>query len=96
MARLELSRLTKAYGDFLAVAGIDLDIAQGELVVVLGPSGCGKTTMLRMIAGFVTPTAGGPQHHDQLALRDVEVDAGDGVEVAVRLGEAGELEPRHG
>ena len=58
MARLELCGLTKTYGDFHAVAGIDLDIAQGELVVVLGPSGCGKTTTLRMIAGFVTPTAG--------------------------------------
>jgi len=58
MARLELQRLSKTYGDFHAVAGIDLDIAQGELVVVLGPSGCGKTTTLRMIAGFVTPTGG--------------------------------------
>src|SRR5215813_4249222 len=58
MARLELCGLTKTYGDFHAVAGIDLDIAQGELVVLLGPSGCGKTTTLRMIAGFVTPTGG--------------------------------------
>jgi putative spermidine/putrescine transport system ATP-binding protein len=58
MARLQLSALTKTYGDFRAVAGVDLDIAQGELVVLLGPSGCGKTTTLRMIAGFITPTAG--------------------------------------
>jgi putative spermidine/putrescine transport system ATP-binding protein len=58
MARLELSGLAKTYGDFHAVAGIDLDIAQGELLVLLGPSGCGKTTTLRMIAGFVAPTAG--------------------------------------
>ena len=58
MARLQLTGLTKAYGDFRAVAGVDLDIAQGELVVLLGPSGCGKTTTLRMIAGFVAPTAG--------------------------------------
>jgi putative spermidine/putrescine transport system ATP-binding protein len=58
MARLELSGLSKTYGDFHAVAGIDLDIAQGELVVLLGPSGCGKTTTLRMIAGFIAPTAG--------------------------------------
>jgi putative spermidine/putrescine transport system ATP-binding protein len=58
MARLELSGLAKTYGDFHAVAGIDLDIAQGELVVLLGPSGCGKTTTLRMIAGFIPPTAG--------------------------------------
>src|SRR5262245_44827653 len=58
MARLELSGLTKTYGDFRAVAGIDLDISQGELVVLLGPSGCGKTTSLRLIAGFIAPTAG--------------------------------------
>jgi putative spermidine/putrescine transport system ATP-binding protein len=58
MARLELRGLTKTYGDFLAVADVDLDIAQGELVVLLGPSGCGKTTTLRMIAGFIAPTAG--------------------------------------
>src|SRR6185295_7170596 len=58
MARLQLSGLTKTYGDFRAVAGVELDIAQGELVVLLGPSGCGKTTTLRMIAGFVAPTAG--------------------------------------
>ena len=58
MARLELQGVSKTYGDFAAVAGIDLDIAQGELVVLLGPSGCGKTTTLRMIAGFVVPSGG--------------------------------------
>ncbi len=58
MARLQLTGLTKTYGDFHAVAGVDLDIRQGELVVLLGPSGCGKTTTLRMIAGFTAPTAG--------------------------------------
>ena len=58
MARLQLTALTKTYGDVRAVAGVDLDIGQGELVVLLGPSGCGKTTTLRMIAGFVAPTAG--------------------------------------
>jgi putative spermidine/putrescine transport system ATP-binding protein len=58
MARLQLTGLTKTYGDFHAVSGVDLDIRQGELVVLLGPSGCGKTTTLRMIAGFIAPTAG--------------------------------------
>ena len=58
MARLQLSGITKTYGDFRAVSDVDLDIAEGELVVLLGPSGCGKTTTLRMIAGFVAPTAG--------------------------------------
>src|SRR5947207_2894443 len=58
MARLQLTGLTKTYGDFRAVSDVNLDIGQGELVVLLGPSGCGKTTTLRMIAGFVTPTSG--------------------------------------
>ena len=58
MARLQLTGLTKTYGDFRAVADVNLDIGQGELVVLLGPSGCGKTTTLRMIAGFIAPTAG--------------------------------------
>ncbi len=58
MARLQLTGLTKTYGDFRAVSDVNLDIAHGELVVLLGPSGCGKTTTLRMIAGFIPPTAG--------------------------------------
>ncbi|HEY2967279.1 MAG TPA: ABC transporter ATP-binding protein [Casimicrobiaceae bacterium] len=58
MARLQLTGLTKTYGDFRAVSDVNLDIGQGELVVLLGPSGCGKTTTLRMIAGFISPTAG--------------------------------------
>ena len=58
MARLELAGLSKSYGEVRAVAGVSLAIAEGELVVLLGPSGCGKTTTLRMIAGFVEPTAG--------------------------------------
>ena len=58
MARLQLTGLTKTYGDFHAVAGVDLDIPQGELVVLLGPSGCGKSTALRMIAGLEDPTEG--------------------------------------
>ncbi|GAB5469502.1 MAG: ABC transporter ATP-binding protein [Rhodospirillales bacterium] len=58
MARLELKGLTKRYGDFYAARDVTLDVAQGEFVVLLGPSGCGKTTTLRMIAGFVEPSAG--------------------------------------
>jgi putative spermidine/putrescine transport system ATP-binding protein len=55
---VRLERLEKAYGDVLAVAGVDLDILQGEFFSLLGPSGSGKTTTLRMIAGFELPTAG--------------------------------------
>ena len=58
MSRLSLDRLEKRYGDAVAVGSVSLDIADGELVVLLGPSGCGKTTTLRMVAGFVAATAG--------------------------------------
>jgi iron(III) transport system ATP-binding protein len=58
MAHLELSRLTKRYGDGAAVDGIDLHVERGEFICLLGPSGCGKTTTLRMIAGFIAPDDG--------------------------------------
>src|SRR5262245_43956899 len=58
MTKLALRRVERRFGDFLAVVGLNLDLQQGEFVSLLGPSGCGKTTTLRMIAGFIDPTAG--------------------------------------
>ncbi|MGE7468410.1 ABC transporter ATP-binding protein [Bosea sp. NPDC003192] len=58
MARLSISHLRKVYGEFTAVDDCSIDIAEGEFLVLLGPSGCGKTTTLRMVAGFIQPTAG--------------------------------------
>ena len=55
---VKLVDLVKRFGDFMAVAGINLDIPQGEFFSLLGPSGCGKTTSLRMVAGFERPTEG--------------------------------------
>jgi putative spermidine/putrescine transport system ATP-binding protein len=55
---VRLQGLVKRYGSVEAVAGIDLDIADGEFFSMLGPSGSGKTTTLRMIAGFERPTEG--------------------------------------
>src|SRR5262245_2054374 len=55
---LSLRGLAKSYGSTVAVESLSVDVARGELVCLLGPSGCGKTTTLRMVAGFVTPSAG--------------------------------------
>ncbi len=58
MAFLVLDRLTKIYGDTVAVDGLSLEVEHGEFLALLGPSGCGKTTTLQMIAGFVEPSSG--------------------------------------
>ncbi len=58
MARLSISSLYKRYGDLTVVSDVNIDVADGEFLVLLGPSGCGKTTTLRMVAGFVPPSEG--------------------------------------
>lgn len=55
---IELSQVTKTFGNTNAVNDVSLQIKQGEFLTLLGPSGCGKTTLLRMIAGFELPTSG--------------------------------------
>ncbi|WP_338721351.1 sn-glycerol-3-phosphate import ATP-binding protein UgpC [Devosia sp. XK-2] len=58
MATINLVDLKKNYGNVPAVKGIDLSVADGELIVLVGPSGCGKSTLLRMVAGLETVTSG--------------------------------------
>jgi sulfate transport system ATP-binding protein len=55
---IELANIHKSFGDFQALAGVDLAVKEGELVALLGPSGSGKTTLLRMIAGLDVPDSG--------------------------------------
>lgn len=57
-AAISIKGLTRTFGEVRAVAGVDLDIYEGEFLTLLGPSGSGKTTVLRMIAGFEKPDAG--------------------------------------
>ena len=63
MARVTLKGLTKSFGDHLIVDHVDLQVENGELLVLVGPSGCGKSTVLRLIAGLEEPDAG-----------DIEID----------------------
>lgn len=58
MAFLELANLEKVFGTNRVVTDFSLGIEKGEFISLLGPSGCGKTTVLRMVAGFETPTSG--------------------------------------
>jgi iron(III) transport system ATP-binding protein len=58
MISIGLERISKRFGDTVALADITLEIAPGELFFLLGPSGCGKSTLLRIIAGLQTPSSG--------------------------------------
>lgn len=58
MSGLELKSVEKWYGDTQVIKGIDLEIADGELIIFVGPSGCGKSTLLRMIAGLEETSRG--------------------------------------
>ena len=57
-AFLRIVDVVKDFGGYKAVNNVSLDIAKGEIFALLGSSGCGKTTLLRMLAGFETPTSG--------------------------------------
>ena len=57
-AIIRFEGITKRFGKVTAVENVNLDIQEGEFFALLGPSGCGKTTLLRMLAGFETPTEG--------------------------------------
>jgi iron(III) transport system ATP-binding protein len=65
MTAITLRGVTKRFGRTTAVDAVDLAVQSGELFFLLGPSGCGKTTLLRMIAGFLEPTAGSVRFGDR-------------------------------
>jgi multiple sugar transport system ATP-binding protein len=58
MSFVEICNVKKAFGNYSVVKGIDLEVRDGEFLVLLGPSGCGKSTLMRMIAGIETVTSG--------------------------------------
>ncbi|WP_144141384.1 ABC transporter ATP-binding protein [Paraburkholderia sp. BCC1884] len=69
-SNLQITGLSKRYGDFVALAPTDLDVAKGEFLTLLGPSGSGKTTLLSLIAGLAQPDAG------QIHINGVDVTWG--------------------
>jgi multiple sugar transport system ATP-binding protein len=78
MAEIQLREVTKRYPDgFEAVRSIDLDVGDGEFMILVGPSGCGKSTALRMIAGLEDITSGelviGGERMNDLAPRDRDI-----------------------
>ncbi|MCW5749498.1 MAG: ATP-binding cassette domain-containing protein, partial [Alphaproteobacteria bacterium] len=58
MAEVSLRQVRKSYGDLEVIHGVDMEIRDGEFIVIVGPSGCGKSTLLRMIAGLEQITGG--------------------------------------
>src|SRR5216117_415634 len=58
MAKVALRRLTKSYANLEVIHGVDMEVSDGEFIVIVGPSGCGKSTLLRMVAGLEAITGG--------------------------------------
>ena len=58
MATVSLRGIKKSFGKTEVIHGVDIDIEDGEFIVIVGPSGCGKSTLLRMVAGLETVTSG--------------------------------------
>lgn len=77
MAKITLQNISKSWGNALGVKAMNLQIADGEFLVLLGPSGCGKTTTMRMVAGLEIPTEGqifiGERDVTQLEPKDRDV-----------------------
>ncbi len=83
---IHVENLTRYYDDFCAVNGIHLDIQKGEILGLLGPNGAGKTTTLRMLTGYLQPTAG------QIRVQDLAIGP-DTLEIKKRIGYLPESAP---
>jgi len=80
---VELSGVSKTFGEETAVETVSLGVERGELLTLLGPSGCGKTTTLRMIAGLETPTEGTIQIDDEQVATATHATAPESRDVGI-------------
>ncbi|WP_298933750.1 sn-glycerol-3-phosphate import ATP-binding protein UgpC [uncultured Ruegeria sp.] len=74
MATVTLQNVKKSFGETDVIHGIDVDIADGEFIVIVGPSGCGKSTLLRMVAGLETVSSGEIRIGDERANEKEPMD----------------------
>ena len=92
---IELDGLTKHFGDIIAVNGIDLNVAKGDVLGFLGPNGAGKSTTMKMITGYLAPTSG----HARICGYDIEGDTTRAQACIGYLPEGapayGDMTPRH-
>ena len=77
---LKIKNLTKNYGDLEVLKGIDLQVAKGEVVVILGPSGCGKSTFLRCINALERPNSG------EISLNDEVITSQNMIAMSQKIG----------
>ena len=71
MSTINMQQLKKSYQDIEVIHGINIDIEEGEFIVLVGPSGCGKSTLLRMVAGLESITSGEVKIDDKV-VNDLE------------------------
>src|SRR5919109_2241000 len=77
---LSTEKLTKRFGDLVAVDGIDLEVREGEVFGYLGPNGAGKTTTLRLLCALIAPTSGGAEVAGyRLGHQDAQIRASVGI-----------------
>ena len=76
MSTINMLQLKKSYDDTQVIHGIDIDIADGEFIVLVGPSGCGKSTLLRMVAGLESISDGEVKIDDKVVNKLEPKDRG--------------------
>ncbi len=86
---IDVSHVSRAYGDFLAVDDVSFSVQKGEIVGLLGPNGAGKTTTMRMITGFLEPTSG-------VVTIDGRAMTGDARDLKGKIGYMPESAPLYG